>query len=430
MRKAVYLLVVLLGGLSIGPAQTVLDDGSGAWATGKYRDLFKEDGHSEKQIRAKIDAAYQQLFYGDPQTQAVAFWAGSNANGPLMYLTDWANHDVRTEGMSYGMIISVELNHRKEFDALWNWAMTYMYIGDPKAPSYDYFAWSCKTSGTHNSEGAAPDGESYFAMALLFAANRWPGGDGIYDYHAEAERLLTAMVHREAITAPGKYGPHGVGPEMHQDPPMILFVPEIMPHPFTDPSYHLPGFYELWARWGPAEDRDFWERAAEASRAFFPRAANADTGLSPDYANFDGTPVISRFLQSNKFGYDAWRVESNWSVDWSWWRKAPAEQSLSDRIQRFFASQGIDSYGPVYTLDGKPLGSTPGLTKEGHPEGLVGTNAVAGLAATDRVRARLFTEALWNTPIPSGQSRYYDGMLYLMSLMHAGGEFRIIGPKR
>ncbi len=430
MRKAVYLLVVLLGGLSIGRAQTVLDDGSGAWATGKYRDLFKEDGHSEKQIRAKIDAAYQQLFHGDPQTQAVAFWAGSNANGPLMYLTDWANHDVRTEGMSYGMIISVELNHRKEFDALWNWAMTYMYIGDPKAPSYDYFAWSCKTSGTHNSEGAAPDGESYFAMALLFAANRWPGGDGIYDYHAEAERLLTAMVHREAITAPGKYGPHGVGPEMHQDPPMILFVPEIMLHPFTDPSYHLPGFYELWARWGPAEDRDFWERAAEASRAFFPRAANADTGLSPDYANFDGTPVISRFLQSNKFGYDAWRVESNWSVDWSWWRKAPAEQTLSDRIQRFFTSQGIDSYGSVYTLDGKPLGSTPGLTNEGHPEGLVGTNAVAGLAATDRVRARLFTEALWNTPIPSGQSRYYDGMLYLMSLMHAGGEFRIIGPKR
>ena len=28
------------------------------------------------------------------------------------------------------------------------------------------------------------------------------------------------------------------------------------------------------------------------------------------------------------------------------------------------------------------------------------------------------------------QSRYYDGMLYLMSLMHASGEFRIITPRR
>ena len=83
----------------------------------------------------------------------------------------------------------------------------------------------------------------------------------------------------------------------------------------------------------------------------------------------------------------------------------------------------------MFTLDGKDLGAKPGLTHEDHPTGLVGTNAVAGLAATDRARAKEFTEALWNAPIPSGQYRYYDGMLYLMSLMHASGEFRIWGPK-
>ena len=343
-----FAMIVLIFGLGARAAssQTILSDGAGAYATGKYRNLFKEDGHSEKKIRAKIDAAYDQLFHGDPQTQSVVFAAGSNANGPLMYLTDWNNHDVRTEGMSYGMMITVELNKKTEFDALWNWAMTYMYVADPKAPSYQYFAWSCKIDGTHNSEGAAPDGESYFAMALLFAANRWPGGTGIYDYRAQAEKLLHAMVHRDVITAPGPRGPHSVGPEVNLDPPMILFVPEVMPHPFTDPSYHLPAFFELWARWGPAEDRDFRARAAEASRAFFPKTANPDTGLAPDYANFDGTPMINRFPQSGEFGYDAWRVASNWSVDWSWWRKAPAEQQLSNHIQKFFQSQGIDTYGP------------------------------------------------------------------------------------
>jgi oligosaccharide reducing-end xylanase len=238
------------------------------------------------------------------------------------------------------------------------------------------------------------------------------------------------MVHRQLITAPGKWGPHTVGPMMHPDPPMILFVPDVMPHPFTDPSYHLPAFYELWARWGPKEDRAFWEKAAETSRAFFVEAANPETGLAPSYANFDGMPHKTFFSQSGEFGYDAWRVASNWSVDWAWWHKAPAEQELSNHIQKFFASQGIDKYGPVFTLDGKDLGATPGLTPENHPAGLVGTNAVAGLAATDRKRARKFTEALWKTPIPSGHSRYYDGMLYLMSLMHAGGEFRIIAPKK
>jgi oligosaccharide reducing-end xylanase len=410
-------------------AQTKLADGTGAFATGKYRNLFAEDGHSKRAIKAKIDAAYEQLFHGDKQAQAIAFAAGSNANGPLMYVTDWANHDVRTEGMSYGMMITVQLGKKAEFDAIWNWAKTYMYISDPKAASYEFFAWSCKTDGTHNSEGAAPDGESYFAMALLFASNRWGDGKGIYNYHAEAEKLLTAMVHRPVMSAAGKYGRHSVGPMMNPDPPMILFVPDIMPQPFTDPSYHLPAFYELWARWGPVEDREFWAKAAETSRAFFVKTANPETGLAPSYANFDGTPHVNRFPQSGEFGYDAWRTASNWSVDWSWWHKDPAEQGLSDRIQKFFDAQGIDKYGPVYTLDGRDMGATPGLTHEDHPAGLAGTNAVAGLAATDHARTKEFTEALWNTPIPSGQNRYYDGMLYLMSLMHAGGEFRIWGAK-
>jgi oligosaccharide reducing-end xylanase len=36
--------------------------------------------------------------------------------------------------------------------------------------------------------------------------------------------------------------------------------------------------------------------------------------------------------------------------------------------------------------------------------------------------------SVWNTPIPSGEQRYYDGMLYLMSLMHCSGNFRIWPP--
>lgn len=403
------------------------EDGSGAYANGQYRNLFAEDGHTQAEIHARIDAAYQQLFHGDPKTQAVVFPAGANANGPLMYLTDWNNHDVRTEGMSYGMMIAVQLGKKSDFDALWNWAMTYMYIADPKHPAHGYFSWSCRTDGTPNEETPAPDGEEYFAMALLFAGNRWPGGHGIYDYHARALELLHAMRHREVIKGETKFGQRTVGAEVSEADAMILFVPSVMPHPFTDPSYHLPAFYELWARWGPPEDRAFWLRAAQASRAYFPKAAHPLTGLTPVYSNFDGSPLKTPFDQSDKFGYDAFRTASNWSVDWSWWRKAPVEQELSDRIQSFFLKQGIDSYPPLYFLDGRPY--QPEKHQKDHPEGLVAENAVAGLAATHRETARKFTEALWKTPVPSGQLRYYDGMLYLMSLLHASGEFRIWGPQ-
>ena len=433
IHSRIYLLSITLMLMLVATpatlAQAVPKDGAGAFATGKYRNLFAEAGHSPKQIQAKIDAAYAQLFHGDLLRQSVAFAAGSNANGPLMYLTDWGNHDVRTEGMSYGMMISVQLNKKADFDALWNWAKTYMYVSDPKHPAYGYFSWSCKTDGSPNEETPAPDGEEYFAMSLLFAGNRWPGGHGIYDYHAEAEQLLTAMRHRSVMTGPTRFGERNIGPEVNEENAMILFVPGITPHPFTDPSYHLPAFYELWARWGPVEDRAFWARAAEASRILFVKSANPQTGLTPDYSNFDGTPHVTRFSQSGQFAYDAWRTASNWSVDWSWWHKAPAEQEMSDHIQGFFVSQGIDDCAPIYTLDGKEVDATPGQTHHYRRAGLLSVNTVAGLAATDQARAKLFTDALWNAPIPSGDGRYYDGMLYLMSLMHVSGEFRIWSPR-
>ena len=399
-----------------------LSDGKGAYATGHYRNLFAESGHSEKEIDAKIQAAFQQLFHGDAATQTVFYPAGKNANGPLAYLTDFANHDVRTEGMSYGMMIAVQLDKKVEFDALWNWAKTYMYISDPNHPSYGYFSWSNKTDGTPNEETAAPDGEEYFVMALYFADARWGSGAGIYNYKQQADELLTTMRHRAVKSGPTRFGPRTVGNEVNEEAKMIRFVPGVERGNFTDPSYHLPAFYELWARWGPVEDRQFWAEAAAASRSFFPKTANAATGLAPAYANFDGTPHATRFPQSAIFGFDSWRTASNWSVDWSWWQKSPEEQELSDRIQAFFAAQGISDYGDVYTLDGKELEAR-------HSTGLVATNAVASLAATDTKRSRQFVEALWNAPIPSGQQRYYDGMLYIMSLMHAGGRFRIWAPK-
>jgi oligosaccharide reducing-end xylanase len=110
----------------------------------------------------------------------------------------------------------------------------------------------------------------------------------------------------------------------------------------------------------------------------------------------------------------------NWSVDWAWWNSDVREQQRSDRIQSFFESKGISIYGNRFSLDGVQLGND-------HATGLVAMNAVASLAATEP-RAQQFVEALWNTPAPTGRYRYYDGMLYLLGLLHCGGEFRIWTP--
>lgn len=400
-----------------------IDDGDGAYKTGIYPNLFKARGHTEKEIDSKIKTAFNQLFRGDPESQAIYFPAGKNINGPLAYVSDVPHHDIRSEGMSYGMMIAVQLDRKDVFDALWNYAMTNMYISDPAHPSEGYFSWSLKRDATPNEETPAPDGEEYFVMSLYFASGRWGNGRGIYNYHSQADKILSTMRNHAIKSGQTKFGPRSIGPMVNEQKKMILFVPGLNRKMFTDPSYHLPAFYELWARWGPVADRSFWAAAADSSRAFFLKATNAQTGLAPDYANFDGSPVSASFNKNAKnFSFDSWRTASNWSVDWNWWHKARAEQILSDRTQQFFNSRGISMYGCQFTLTGQQLDNR-------HATGLVATNAVTSLAATNTYRDQ-FTDALWNAPIPEVLvERYYDGLLYLMSFLHCSGEYRIYTPR-
>ena len=406
---------------AIGAAETPMGaDGNGAFATGRYRNLFAELGKSPPEIRRKIDRAFQQLFHGDPATQAIYYEAGSNSNGPLALVTDIKHRDVRSEGLSYGMIIAVQLDEKAEFDAIWNWSKTYLYVSETNHPSCGFFAWQARTNGVRMSQFVAPDGEEYFVTALYFAAHRWGNGKGIYDYRAQADELLSRMVHRPKITGalPGRGGTRSVtgGALFDVEHKMVLFSPSTERNRFSDPSYHRPAFYELWSRWGPKEDAEFWKEAARVSRDYFVKVTHPVTALNPCYANFDGSLVSPPSHYATNFSYDAFRTAGNWAMDWSWWSKDARQRELSDKLQAFFESQGTN-YGCVFTLDGRQL-------EDRHAQGLVAVNAVASLAAT-HARSKKFVEQLWNTPAPDGIERYYEGLLYMMALLHCGGEFRI-----
>jgi oligosaccharide reducing-end xylanase len=169
---------------------------------------------------------------------------------------------------------------------------------------------------------------------------------------------------------------------------------------------------------GPSEDREFWAKAADVSRDMFTKVTGQRTGLTPDRNNFDGSRVVNRDGTASSFGYDSWRSVSNWSVDYSWWKKDARETELSDRLQKFLYGQGIHSFADRYTLDGNPLSTR-------HSVGMAATTAVGSFAPTPGPISKAFLEELWNTPMPSREQRYYDGMLYLMSMMHCSGNFRI-----
>jgi oligosaccharide reducing-end xylanase len=380
----------------------------GAFESNEYRNLFEEYlGKSDAEIPAKIDAAWEQLFYGNDDSERVYYLVGED----MAYIEDIGNGDVRSEGMSYGMMITVQMDKQEEFNRLWKWAKTYMY--QPEEPYKGYFAWHCTVDGEKLDANPASDGEEWFVTALLFASARWGDGEGIFDYQSQAQEILDIMLHKEDTQ-------NNLATNMFNlEHKQVVFVPMVgSVSNFTDPSYHLPAYYELWARWAE-RDNEFWADAAQVSREYFKKAAHPQTGLIPDYANFDGTPYGTDEHQD--FRFDAWRTLSNVAVDYAWFAADPWQVEQSNRVLDFLASQGISSYPNQFTLDGTPLSAD-------HSTGLVSMAAVAALAA-DRETGEPFVQALWDTQIPSGKWRYYDGMLYMLGLLHVSGNFRIYTPQ-
>jgi endo-1,4-beta-D-glucanase Y len=241
-----------------------------ASVTGVYRNLFTELlGKTDAEVDAKIEAYWQSFFYGDPATKAVFY----PIHDDMAYITDVGNRDARTEGMSYGMMICVQTNHQKEFNMIWKFAKTYMY--NNSGAQRGFFNWNTRTDGTTIGRGPAPDGEQWFTMALFFAAHRWGNGEGIYNYEAEAQAILTAMLHHDEFPDQG-----AVGNMFDPTAKMVNFGPGSTT---TDASYHLPMFYDLWARWAnEARDRAFFADAAKVSRQFYMDVADPNTGLMPN----------------------------------------------------------------------------------------------------------------------------------------------------
>ena len=108
----------------------------------------------------------------------------------------------RTEGMSYGMMMCVQMNRKDIFDKLWTFSERYMLIKEGRHQGY--FRWSVHTDGSANSGGPAPDGEEYFAMALFMAAARWGDSEGSFNYTLRAQEILRHAVHQHEMVNGGE----------------------------------------------------------------------------------------------------------------------------------------------------------------------------------------------------------------------------------
>ena len=375
------------------------------WQSGQYRNILQEAGYSQEEIKSKLQAMEQQFFEGDPENGRLYYEFGSDE----AYILDTGNDDVRTESMSYGMMICVQLNKKAEFDKLWRFVKNHCV--HKSGPNKGYMAWQLnKEDGSIKDDNAAPDGDEYIATALMFAAGRWGNDTGI-DYWKEANCILENMLSKSHYVNSSHVN------MFNKDEKQIVFVPYAQSAVHTDPSYHMPAFYELWSKWAN-NNRQFWKECADKSREMYPKFANSTTGLMPDYAEFSGEACSG---QHSDFCYDAWRCAMHMATDYMWFKGSETEKQQTKKLLDFFYGKGIKDYKGLYHLDGTAIYGGD------HSPGLVGCNAVGAMIYED-VKAWDFVDDFFEMTFPTDKYRYYDGCLYFLSYLHASGNFKMYKP--
>lgn len=358
-----------------------------------FRELL---GKTDAEVTAKLEAAFQRLFHGDPTTEAIYF----NVGDDQAYIQDILHGDVRSEGMGLGMLIALQLDHREELDRLWRFA--HASLEYDSGPARGYFRSTCSTGPCLD-----PYGPQELAMALLLAHGRWGSRSGPIDYGSEALRLLQVMWQPPVVSDPADSELTALFDAARR---LVVDEPTRARASVTRPSNIKPGYYALWAL---ATGDDRFAEAAEAGRAFLRAAVHPETGLLPLRADFDGVPVPG----SDTFAPEGYRAQLNMALDFVWNEQAFYAMQ-SERLLGFFAAQGLGSYGSSYALDGsRCIDCFPSTA-------LVAMNGVSALPARHNERLA-FVDAAWNAQPRDGDARYYDGLLHLLALLALSGNLRV-----
>ena len=381
-------------GAYFGPTQED-NNYSGAYYTGYYTSPFKTRlGKTDEEINDKLGQLWNHYFKGDANSKLYY------DNGNEAYILDTAENYVTSEGMSYGMMIAVQTNHKSEFDKLWAWMKNHMWR---KGGAWDgYFARMRQRDGSGSEDMCCPVAEMYTMMSLIFAANRWNDSA----YMDEAQYILKKMWDNPNYSL------------FNSQAYVITFMPTVS---FSNPSYDLPAFLELFSRWSDT-NRNKWAMATQATRNHLYKSSNTTSGLFSEYNNFDGIPKsYSSNPNSTKYMYDAMRCAMNIGMDYYLFGVDAERQTvLAKRLIDFFEADGYTH--ARFNWDGSGAA-------ESYTLGETGANAVAcyalmGTEGYDPMIRRNLQKA-WDASLLTGQYRYHDGLVHYLSMLHLCGSFKI-----
>lgn len=377
--------------------------GAGGARQRSYPNLFEELlGKTEVEITAKLDADFQQLFYGDAENESIYV----EVDATQAYVWDPRAMEVRADGFSNALLIAVQLDRRAEFDKLWRWADAHNV---PRTgPLRGYVRLHCSLDGSACDPAVAAEPQFSATSALWLADGRW-GSSGEVDYASEAARLMEATL-RSATGEQTELGELiGLVDTSRQLPRLSPYASE---QALTTSAAMAPAFFGLWAeKSGDARA----QALADNARAFWRRLADPSTGLVPDVVTLDGGVAAGEDV----FSTSCYPVPLAMALDATWFGTDAWQAQQANRLLAFFSEPlATHTYATTYTLagvPGAPLSDTLSLEAP--------LSAVA-LAATVPFR-KDFVQAVWDAKLNTGTSRKFGNLLYMMSSLLLSGRFRV-----
>lgn len=293
-----------------------------------------------------------------------------------------------SEGIAYGMLLSVNYNDRELFDDLWRYYMAHM---DPRGMMHWHIGSNC---GQILGDGGATDADEDAAFALILAHRQW-GSNGSINYLQHAITQINRIYQWEV--EPGTYvlkpGDYWGGSNV------------------TNPSYFAPAYYRAFrAVTGNAG----WDSVITRCYDILQRAAHVTTGLVPDWCRADGQPAPGFAYY---YYYDATRTPWRIAMDYVWFGE-PRALDFCRKISNFVRAIGSVNVGEGYQLNGTPMGSA-------HLNVFVGPFASASMATTPAYQA--FCDSAYDDnvqtvpPYPPGN--YYNRSLRTLTLFLQTGNF-------
>ncbi|WP_299887658.1 glycosyl hydrolase family 8 [uncultured Lacinutrix sp.] len=253
------------------------------------------------------------------------------ANGRYRIKFDTSSETV-SEGIAYGMLLSVYANDKELFDGLW------LYYQD-FSNANGVMNWKINGCTSVIGQNGATDAELDAAYALIVADKRW-GNAGVINYQNDALTLIAAIKTYEIENGTNVLKPGDAWGGSNN----------------TNPSYLSPGYFRVFGIY--SNDITFWNAVANKSYAILNdnlSQNNAVYNLVSDWCKADGTysnEVSWAYNEGKSYYYDAARTPWRMVIDYVWSGDSQA-LSYSGLCNDFVNAQGgFNQIYPGYSQAG------------------------------------------------------------------------------